>query len=92
MVRAQPYDVVFMDLAMPHKNGLVAIQEIMEEFPASKIIAMSGVDPEMLGRAVEYGATLALPKPIEPKQIQELVDSLLRGTPTGGWDDASTST
>ncbi len=29
MIKAQSYDVVFMDLAMPFKDGLVAIQEIL---------------------------------------------------------------
>jgi len=56
MISAQPYDLVFMDLAMPHKNGLVAIQEIIQEFPGTKIIAISRKDTEMLERAVEYGA------------------------------------
>jgi CheY-like chemotaxis protein len=87
MVKAESYDVVFMDLAMPHKNGLVAIQEIMAEYPATKIVAMSGVDAEMLERALEYGAIEALPKPLAPRQVQDIVDGLLRGRPTGGWDD-----
>ncbi len=87
MVKAESYDVVFMDLAMPNKNGLVAIQEIMAEYPATKIVAISGVDTDMLERALEYGAIEALPKPLTPKQVQDIVDGLLRGRPTGGWDD-----
>ena len=47
MIRTQPYDVVFMDLSLPSKSGLVAIQEIMEEFPSTKIIAITGVDAAM---------------------------------------------
>ena len=90
MIKAQSYDVVFMDMAMPYKNGLVAIQEILEEFPATKIIAFSGVDPEMLEQALECGAKLALEKPLKPKQIQDAVEDLLREGPTGGWDDAPT--
>ncbi len=87
MVRSNAYDVVFMDLAMPNKNGLIAIQEILEEFPSTRIVAVSGKDTEMLERAVEYGALQALTKPITPKQIQDTVERLLRGRPTGGWDD-----
>jgi CheY-like chemotaxis protein len=87
MVKAKSYDVVFMDLAMPNKNGLVAIQEIMAEYPATKIVAVSGVDPEMLERALEYGAIKTLMKPIQPAQVQEIVEDLLTGRPTGGWDD-----
>jgi two-component system chemotaxis response regulator CheY len=87
MVKAASYDVVFMDLAMPHKNGLVAIQEIMAEYPATKIVAVSGVDAEMLERAMEYGAMEGLTKPITPKQVQDLVEQMIHGRPTGGWDD-----
>ena len=92
MIKAQSYDVVFMDLAMPFKDGLVAIQEILEGFPATKIIAVSGAaDLRMLERAVEYGALLTLEKPLQPKQIQDALEDLLReDRPTGGWDDAPT--
>ena len=87
MVKSQTYDIIFMDLAMPSKNGLIAIQEILEEFPSTKIIAMSGVDPDMLERAAEYGALLTMQKPFKPKQVQDAVYKLLRGRLTGGWDD-----
>ncbi len=86
MVRSHEYDVVFMDLAMPNKNGLIAIQEIMEEFPGTKIVAVSGKDTEMLERAQEYGAVKALTKPITPKQVQDTVEELLHGRLTGRWD------
>ena len=86
MIKANSYDVVFMDLAMPNKNGLLAIQEIIEEFPGTKIVAVSGKDTEMLERAVEYGALKALTKPVTPKRIQDTVEELLQDRPTGGWD------
>ncbi len=87
MIKSSAYDVVFMDLAMPNKNGLLAIQEIIEEFPGTKIVAVSGKDTEMLERALEYGALQALTKPVTPKQAQDTVEKLLQGRPTGGWDD-----
>ncbi len=87
MVRSKPYDVVFMDLALPNKSGLIAIQEILEEFPSTRIVAFSGKDPKMLERAEEYGALKALTKPITPKQVQDTVEDLLHGRPTGAWDD-----
>jgi FixJ family two-component response regulator len=55
------------------------------------MIAFPGVDPDMLERALECGAMLALEKPLKPKQIQDAVEELLReDRPTGGWDDAPT--
>ena len=79
MIKSHSYDVVFMDLAMPHKNGVVAIKEILEEFPGTKIIAISGADTEMLGRAVEHGALGTMEKPVTPKQVQDIVEKLLHG-------------
>ncbi len=91
MIRTQPYDVVFMDLALPSKSGLVAIQEIMEEFPSTKIIAITGVDAAMLARAMDYGAAMTLEKPLQPKQVQDAVEHLLKGGGRlSGWDDAPT--
>ncbi len=87
MVRSNAYDVVFMDLAMPNKNGLIAIQEILGEFPGTNIVAVSGKDPELLERAEEYGALKTLTKPITPKQVQDIVEDFLHGRPTGSWDD-----
>lgn len=87
MVRSNEYDVVFMDLAMPNKNGLIAIQEILEEFPGTKIVAITGKDPALLERAKEYGALKALAKPITPKQVQDTVEELLHGRLTGSWDN-----
>lgn len=91
MIRTQPYDVVFMDLALPDKNGLVAMQEIMEEFPSTKIIAISGADAAMMARAMDYGAAMTLEKPLQPKQVQDAVEDLLKGGGRlSGWDDAPT--
>ncbi len=91
MIRTQPYDVVFMDLALPSKSGLVAIQEIMAEFPSTKIMAFSGVDAAMLARAMDYGAAMTLEKPLKPKQVQDAVEHLLKGGGRlSGWDDAPT--
>ncbi len=90
LISAQPYDLVFMDLVMPHKNGLIAIQEIMQEFPATKIIAISRKDTEMLERAEEYGALMTMEKPLKPQQVQDAVEHLLsKHRPSRGWDDAS---
>ena len=89
MIKSQAYDVVFMDLAMPYKNGLVAIQEILVEFPATKIVAISGMDAEMLERALEYGALKAMMKPISAKDAQDAVEEMLEGKAQGGWDDVT---
>jgi CheY-like chemotaxis protein len=87
IIKGASYDVVFMDMAMPNKNGLVAIQEILAEYPATKIVAVSGVAPDMLERALEFGAMETMSKPITPEEVQDTVERLLHGRPTKGWDE-----
>ena len=82
------FDVVVMDLVMPVKNGLVAIQEIREDYPHAVIIAVSDQDLEDLPVAEEYGAATAIAKPISPEQICAAVDQVLATDRGSGWGEA----
>ena len=42
--RQNPADVVILDIFMPVKSGLEAIEELKRDYPELKIIAISGVD------------------------------------------------
>ena len=79
LFQERPYDIVIMDLAMPVLNGLLAIQQIIANFPDAKIIAISGIDAIELDLAEEYGATKTLMKPVDPKQLQDIVQAVLSG-------------
>ena len=91
LFKEQHYDVVIMDLAMPVKNGMLAIQEILAEYPAANIVAISGVDAVDLDLAQEHGAVRTLQKPITPKQVQDVVEEVLARTAGEGWDDLHTT-
>ncbi len=80
-----PFELVIIDLVMPIKNGLQTIRELRETYPHARIVAISGVSPEQLEKAEEYGALRTMVKPIESSQLLEVVDSTLRRSV--GWDD-----
>lgn len=63
-------DVVLLDLAMPNKDGLEAIREILEFDPDANIVAVSALyDRTMQRRAVELGAKAYIVKPFELSEL-----------------------
>jgi two-component system, chemotaxis family, chemotaxis protein CheY len=81
---AQPFDIVIMDLALPVKSGLQAIREITTSHPKAQVVAISGVNAELLPKAEDYGACRVLIKPLDAKQVQDTVMDLT--TRRTAWD------
>lgn len=75
--RTRPADVVITDIFMPEREGIETIHDLRKEFPAAKIIAMSGRDPMMrfdvFEVAREIGASRTFKKPF---RFEELVDAV----------------
>ena len=76
--RTHEIDVVIADLVMPELNGLQLIDEILRLDPAACIVAVSGTAPEHLETAEEMGALASLEKPLDPRELLELVQEALR--------------
>src|SRR5438046_8268050 len=80
-------DVVIVDIFMPGQGGLQTIARLRREWPAVKIVAMSGVKSagsiDVGGHAVAMGADRFLTKPFEPERLVALVDALLRVNTAG---------
>ena len=68
-LRQSKVDLVITDLAMPKLNGLRLIQHIIEHDPRASIIAVSGVSPEQLDMAEQFGATRVMFKPLQPEEL-----------------------
>ncbi len=74
-------DVVIVDIFMPGQGGLQTIGRLRREWPAVKILAMSGVKSagaiDVGGHAVALGADRFVTKPFEAATLATLVDTLL---------------
>jgi CheY-like chemotaxis protein len=74
-------DVVITDILMPDKEGLETIRELRQNFPALKIIAISGGGHQgtlnFLEVATRFGAQSTLQKPFSLRQILETIQALL---------------
>jgi CheY-like chemotaxis protein len=70
-------DLVVTDIIMPNVEGLELIRRLRQHHPEVKIIVVSGSAPmggvSMLDAALKLGASLAVPKPFTPRDLNEAV-------------------
>ena len=75
-------DLVITDLIMPEKEGLETIMALQKDFPATKIIAISGggrIDPRnYLESAKRLGAAYTFVKPIVWDALLDAIKELLK--------------
>ena len=67
-------DLTLLDLSMPRMNGVEALPRIREVAPASKVVILSGWEPDRAVERTGAGAVAYLEKGISPTR---LVDELL---------------
>jgi two-component system, chemotaxis family, chemotaxis protein CheY len=78
--RAKSVDLVIMDILMPDQDGLESILALRREFPASRVIAMTG-GSDMIGVlnfldvAKMLGARRTLQKPFDMKTLLHAVET-----------------
>lgn len=73
-------DLVLMDINMPEKDGLQAIQEIGKLELGTKIIALSGYDDaDLIFRAMKIGAKGYVLKTMASAQLIYAIDEVLNG-------------
>ena len=81
LMRAAPADLVITDLYMPTQDGIETIQLVRDEFPAARILAMSGgaaaPGTGLLLDAEMFGADATLAKPFTMDRLSRVVNSLL---------------
>lgn len=91
--RERPADIVITDIIMPNGHGFEAIEQIRNEFPASRIIAISGggnfstvaYEPESitttayLAAALRIGADRIMTKPFDRAKLLEIVRQVAAG-------------
>jgi CheY-like chemotaxis protein len=81
------FDVMLIDVFMPHMRGFEAIRMFHERAPHIPIIAMSGYAfanteraPDFLRMTIELGATCCLRKPFTPNALLTSVNECLATT------------
>jgi CheY-like chemotaxis protein len=79
------FDVMLVDIFMPHMRGFESIRIFHERAPTLPLIAMSGYAfanhdspaPDFLRMALELGATRCLRKPFTPVALLALINECL---------------
>ena len=73
-------DVVLMDINMPEKDGLSAIQEIEKLDLGTRVIALTGYDdPDLIFRAMKIGAKGYVLKTMASAQLIYAIEEVLSG-------------
>ncbi|HSQ27541.1 MAG TPA: response regulator transcription factor [Anaerolineales bacterium] len=80
LVRELKPDVIVMDLKMPVKNGLVAIQELKKSDPGLPILVLTSFsDEEMVISAIQLGANGVMLKDSAPEQLINSIRDVVHG-------------
>ncbi|WP_300524644.1 response regulator [Aminiphilus sp.] len=78
LYRENKPDLVFMDIVMPVKDGIVALEEIREIDPGARVVMASSVGTSQnLKRAIDAGAFDFVQKPSTDARIANIVRRIL---------------
>lgn len=79
LVKAQNFDLVFSDVVMPAKNGLVFLEELRSAGVTTPVVMMSGqAHIDMAVRATKLGALDFLEKPVSSDKLLLTVENVLK--------------
>jgi len=78
LLKSERADLILTDLVMPEQEGIETIKALRREYPALKVIAMSGAfGGDYLRIAAYLGAHATLAKPIQMETLLRLVEETL---------------
>ncbi|HEV7918540.1 MAG TPA: response regulator [Solirubrobacterales bacterium] len=73
-------ELVMLDITMPERNGLGALNHIMSLSPEAKVVMCSALGEEsVVNECIETGAKAFVVKPFDPEQVLEAVGTALGG-------------
>ncbi len=71
------FDMAFMDVMMPGKNGVESFLEIKRLKPAARVVMMTGFSVEqLLSQAMENGAMGVLTKPMDTARVLAMLEEV----------------
>ena len=63
-------DLLLLDLAMPKKDGLTVLKEIIEKNPQAKVVLITASDDQkIINQCLEVGASSYISKPFDFKEV-----------------------
>ncbi len=78
MVRKHPFQLILLDLMMPHLSGLEVLKGIKNEFPDPECVIVSANDEVATAvKAMNLGASDYLVKPLNSEKLVALVNRIL---------------
>lgn len=73
-VKNKEFDIAFIDIVMPGKDGVSILQEIKAIVPGLAIVMMSGYSvEEKRNQARDLGAITCLKKPFEMEDVKRII-------------------
>ncbi|WP_296444440.1 sigma-54-dependent transcriptional regulator [Rhodoferax sp. UBA5149] len=77
-IEESPFDVMILDIMMPHMDGLEVLQRVKETHPDIDVIMVTGLAQiETAVRSMKLGAFDYLPKPFDPDELKLVVERAL---------------
>jgi len=99
LLRSAAFDLVIVDIFMPGRGGLETISLIRQTSPNLPVIATSGAGAragapgaadDVLGKAVQLGASCVIHKPFRPRDLLQAIEQCLAGGTESGADGIAT--
>lgn len=71
-------DLLLLDLAMPKKDGLTVVKEIIAKYPAAKIILITASDDQkIIQNVLSCGASSYISKPFDFTHVLKTISNIL---------------
>jgi len=74
LIKAQSFDVLFLDLTMPVLDGYATLEIIrQEDLPIMVLVVSGDIQPEAQERVKKLGAIDFIKKPVDAEQIKQVL-------------------
>jgi len=74
-------DLMTMDIIMPNKDGLAALEEVLAIDKDAKVVMVTAIDQrDSLMKAIHLGATDYIVKPFEEERVVAAIINIFGGT------------
>ena len=68
---------MLLDVNMPRQDGMETLPLLRDEFPATRVVVLSGLDDGLVGaKAIELGADRYVQKGVDPDTLIGIVEEL----------------